>query len=85
MAESRHAQAIALASYLEEVDRTLVGLGGKSYLSGGVGYGPARWAEHYGEMLEKGIAWKREFDPKHVFDAAGRPFAAESASVRPGA
>ncbi len=85
MAESRHAQALALARHLEEVDRTLVGLGGKSYLSGGVGYGPARWAEHYGEMLEKGMGWKREFDPKHVFYAAGMPFSDRSAAVRPGA
>ncbi|MDE2805620.1 MAG: FAD-binding protein [Gemmatimonadota bacterium] len=85
MAESRHAQAVALARHLEEVDRTLVGLGGKSYLSGGVGYGPARWAEHYGEMLERGVSWKREFDPKHVFYTAGLPFADRSAAVRPGA
>ena len=85
MAESRRAEAVALASYLEEVDRTLVGLGGKSYLSGGVGYGPARWAEHYGEMLETGVGWKREFDPKHVFCAAGMPFAARSTAVEPGA
>ena len=84
MPESQHTQAVALASYLDEVDRTLVGLGGKSYLSGGVGYGPTRWAEHYGEMLEEGMAWKREFDPKHVFDAAGMPFSACSTALRPG-
>ena len=84
--ESGHAQAVELASYLEKIDRTLVGLGGKSYLSGGVGYGPARWAEHYGEMLEKGMGWKREFDPKHVFYWAGMPFGTESAAaVRSGA
>lgn len=64
----------ALASRLDAIDRTLVGLGGKSYLSGGVGYGPARWAGHYGEMLEKGIGWKREFDPNQVFHGAGMPF-----------
>ena len=75
---SRRAQATEFAGQLEEVDRTLVGLGGKSYLSGGVGYGPVRWAEHYGEMLERGIGWKREFDPKHAFHRAGMPFAARS-------
>ena len=75
MSEAHHAQAAELAYRLEDVDRTLVGLGGKSYLSGSVGYGPARWAEHYGEMLERGMRWKREFDPKHVFHGAGMPFA----------
>jgi FAD/FMN-containing dehydrogenase len=78
---SRRAQATEFASHLEEVDRILVGLGGKSYLSGGVGYGPARWAEHYGEMLERGIRWKREFDPGHVFDRTDMPFAARSAAA----
>ncbi len=67
-------QATALADHLEEADRTLVGLGGKSYLSGQVGYGPGRWAEHYGEMLEPGSRWKREFDPNQVFHAGGMPF-----------
>ena len=66
--------ATEFAGKLREVDRTLVGLGGKSYLSGGVGYGPKEWAEHYGEMLEQAIAWKREFDPKQVFNPAGMPF-----------
>jgi len=83
--ESRRAQAAEFANHLEEVDRTLVGIGGKSYLSGAVGYGPARWAEHYGETLERGIRWKREFDPEHVFHSAGMPFAVRSAAVRPGA
>lgn len=67
-------QATALAGHLEEVDRTLVGLGGKSYLSGRVGYGPGRWAEHYGEMLQRGVGWKRQFDPGHVFHRGGMPF-----------
>ena len=81
MGESRRAQATEFASHLEEVDRTLVGLGGRSYLSGGVGYGPARWVEHYGKMLERGIGWKREFDPGNVFQSAGAPFAARSAAA----
>ncbi|MCY3613405.1 MAG: FAD-binding protein [Gemmatimonadetes bacterium] len=79
--EPQLAQAIELAGYLEQVDRTLVALGGKSYLSGRVGYGPVRWAEHYGAMLDKGIAWKREFDPKHVFHAADMPFASRFAAA----
>ena len=63
-----------LAGRLREIDRTLVGLGGKSYLSGGVGYGRKEWREHYGERLETGIGWKREFDPKRVFRWEGMPF-----------
>ena len=67
-------RAKALESGLREVDRTLVGLGGKSYLSGSVGYEREQWAEHYGQMLAKGICWKREFDPKQVFRRGGMPF-----------
>ena len=81
MGVSRRAQAAEFANHLEDVDRTLVGLGGKSYLSGEVGYGPARWAEHYGGMLERGVRWKREFDPGHVFHSSGMPFAARSAAA----
>lgn len=73
---SRCEQATELVNKLDGIDRTLVGLGGKSYLSGGVGYGPGRWAEHYGEMLDQGIRWKREFDPKQVFHRADMPFGA---------
>ena len=74
LGEFQHEKATELVSKLEEVDRTLVGLGGKSYLSGGVGYGPEEWAEHYGETLEQAIGWKREFDPKQVFNPVGMPF-----------
>ena len=73
--EAQYKKASELASRLKDIDRTLVGLGGKSYLSGGVGYGRREWAEHYGEMLNTGIGWKREFDPRQVFRAAGLPFA----------
>ena len=74
LGEYQHEQARELASRLREIDRTLVELGGKSYLSGGVGYGPEQWAEHYGEMLEQGSRWKREFDPQQVFQGGGMPF-----------
>ncbi len=74
LGEFQHEQANELAGRLREVDRTLVGLGGKSYLSGGVGYGREQWAEHYGEMLERGRRWKREFDPRQVFEGNGMPF-----------
>lgn len=74
LGEFQYEKAIELAGKLQEIDRTLVGLGGKSYLSGGVGYGPQEWAEHYGEMLAQAIRWKREFDPKLVFNPAGMPF-----------
>ncbi|WP_420448892.1 FAD-binding protein [Candidatus Palauibacter sp.] len=78
-------QATALADHLEEADRTLVGLGGKSYLSGRVGYGPGRWAQHYGEMLEPGSRWKREFDPNQVFLTGGMPFGDDPAASGQGA
>ena len=63
-----------LALRLREIDRTLVGLGGKGYLSGGVGYGRAEWAEHYGETLEMGIGLKKALDPQQVFRGDGMPF-----------
>ena len=63
-----------MAQRLHEVDRTLVGLGGKSYVSGSVGYGRRQWEEHYGEALQAGLAWKRKFDPERVFLAEGMPF-----------
>ena len=63
-----------LVERLREITTTLVALGGKSYLSGGVGYGRNEWEEHYGEKLATGIRWKREFDPKHVFRGEGMPF-----------
>ena len=67
-------KANELAGRLKEVDRTLIGLGGKSYLSGRVGYGRREWEEHYGEKLEAAIRWKAEFDPKRVFGWEGMPF-----------
>ena len=73
--EFQYEKATEFAGKLKEVDRTLVGLGGKSYLSGEVGYGPEEWAEHYGEMLDQALRWKREFDPKQVLNPAGMPFA----------
>lgn len=74
LGEYQHQQATELVEKLEDIDRKLVGLGGKSYLSGGVGYSPQQWQQHYGEMLEQGISWKREFDPDHVFHSASMPF-----------
>ncbi len=71
---SQYEKANELVGRLQEIDRTLVELGGKSYLSGGVGYGRKQWEEHYGEKLETGIRWKREFDPKQVFGWEGMPF-----------
>ena len=70
-----HARAAALSERLAEVDRALVGLGGKSYLSGHTGYGPDAWREHYGAALAEGLAAKRAFDPQGVFGAPGAPFA----------
>lgn len=70
----KHDKAKELAARLKRVDRTLVELGGKSYLSGRVGYGRREWDEHYGETLEAAIRWKREFDPKQVFGCADMPF-----------
>ena len=67
-------KANELTERLKAIDRTLVELGGKSYLSGCVGYGYREWEKHYGEKLEMGIKWKREFDPKQVFRWEGMPF-----------
>ena len=67
-------KAGALAGRLKEVTRELVALGGKSYLSGDAGYGPEEWTEHYGEMLRKGIEWKKAFDPHRVFGGDDMPF-----------
>ena len=67
-------QAKELAGRLKEIDRALVELGGKSYLSGEVGYGRTEWEEHYGDNLALGIQWKREFDPKRVFRGGDLPF-----------
>ena len=72
--QNHYERATDLVRRLEEVAETLVGLGGKSYLSGRVRYGPRRWKEHYGEMLERGRRWKREFDPKQVFQRQAMPF-----------
>ena len=63
-----------LAARLREIDRALVELGGKAYLSGGVGYGRREWEEHYGETLEMGIGLKKAFDPQQVFRGEGMPF-----------
>ena len=70
----KYERAKELAGRLEEVNRTLLELGGKSYLSGGVGYGCKEWEEHYGEKLDMGIRWKKEFDPKQIFRCEGMPF-----------
>ena len=72
-------KARELAGRLEEVDRAIVDLGGKSYLSGRVGYGREEWREHYGEMLDTGLGWKRAFDPERVFRWEGMPFAEDAA------
>ena len=67
-------KASELAGRLKEIAKKLAALGGKSYLSGDVGYGPEEWTEHYGEMLQKGIGWKKTFDPHGVFDRDDMPF-----------
>ena len=74
MRAALYEDAQELVRRLHDVDRTLIELGGKSYLSGRVGYGRGQWAEHYGEMLEHVIRWKRQFDPQHVFRGRGMPF-----------
>ena len=78
--QNHYERASEIVRRLEEVAETLVGLGGKSYLSGRVRYGPRQWAEHYGEMLERGRRWKREFDPNQVFERQAMPFGDDAAS-----
>ncbi|MCY3636071.1 MAG: FAD-binding protein [bacterium] len=70
--------------FAEDLDRMLVGLGAKSYLSGGFGYSSEQWEQHYGGMLKQGRIWKREFDPDHVFHPADMPFGAGILDSGPG-
>ena len=84
MGEFQYERATEFVKELEEVDRRLVELGGKSYLSGGVGYDRMQWAEHYGEMFEQGLRWKREFDPDRVFHRGAMPFGADPSDPGPG-
>ncbi len=81
--QTRHEKASELAGRLRKIDKTLVDLGGKSYLSGGTGYGHKDWRAHYGEKFEMGTRWKEEFDPKRVFRREGMPFG-ESSEASPG-
>ena len=83
LGEFQYEEAAELVKRQKTIDRELIGLGGKSYLSGDVGYSPEQWEQHYGEMLEQGIRWKREFDPDHVFHPAGMPFGACSPDSGP--
>jgi len=69
-----HDWATRLTGRLREIDRTLVGLGAKSYLSGHVAYAHGGWEEHYGDQLALAKQWKREFDPNGVFEPNGLPF-----------
>ena len=78
-------KANELAKRLKEIDRTLIGLGGKAYLSGRVGYGPREWREHYGDMLETAVRWKNEFDPKRIFRDESMPFEGNLAASDDGA
>ena len=71
---SEFERASELEEKLQEIDRSLIELGAKAYLSGRVGYGPNEWEEHYGEKLDLGMTWKREFDPKGIFRGEGSPF-----------
>ena len=78
-------KANELAKRLKEIDRTLIGLGGKAYLSGRVGYGPREWRKHYGDMLETAVRWKNEFDPKRIFRDESMPFEGNLAASDDGA
>lgn len=74
----QHEKAIEMVARLREIDRAIVELGGKSYLSGRVDYGRGEWEEHYEEKLEMAIKWKEEFDPKQVFQGGNMPFSESS-------
>ena len=71
---SRRERASELAERLKKIDRALIGLGGKAYLSGRVGYGPREWREHYGDRFAAAARWKQEFDPRRIFRWDGMPF-----------
>ena len=79
-------EANRLAGRLGTIDRRLIELGGKAYLSGRVGYGSGEWRQHYGDSFELGSGWKDKFDPHRVFRWEGMPFdSGPFASVRGGA
>ena len=79
-------EARRLAGRLGTIDRRLIELGGKAYLSGRVGYGSGEWRQHYGDSFELGSGWKDKFDPHRVFRWEGMPFDnGPVASVRGGA
>ena len=67
-------EALELARRLRHIDRALIKLGGKSYLSGRVSYERHEWQQHYGDMLGFGSRWKAEFDPLHLFRNEEMPF-----------
>ena len=70
----QYEQAADMMNRMRDIDRMLVAMGGKSYLSGNVGYDTSQWQEHYAETFEQGLRWKREFDPLEVFASPGMPF-----------
>ncbi len=74
LGEFQHDKTVEFADKLKDIDRELVGLGAKSYLSGQVDYSPQQWQQHYGEMLAPAVRWKQQFDPDGIFHAAGMPF-----------
>ena len=78
-----HEEAIELARRLRQVDRAIIELGGKSYLSGRVGYGRHEWEEHYEGMLDIGSRWKRDFDPMHLFRNDEMPFGERPSTTDP--
>lgn len=67
-------EASRLAGRLTKIDRELIELGGKAYLSGRVGYGSGEWRQHYGDSFELGSGWKDKFDPDRLFRWEGMPF-----------
>ncbi|MCY4189008.1 MAG: FAD-binding oxidoreductase, partial [Bryobacterales bacterium] len=75
---NRDAKAMAVLRYLEQVDRDVIRLGGKRYLSGACRFDRKRWKQHYGRVMDMGIDWKQAFDPGSVFSGAHMPFSADA-------
>ena len=73
---SRHL-AREMAERLHRLDRTMVALGAKTYLSGRTGYDEDQWRAHYGPQFEIAAGWKQRFDPDGILGAPHLPFGSE--------
>ena len=58
---------------LAKESRRIIDAGGKRYLSGWLDFDRREWQKHYGDLWERMLEWKREFDPRHILNPGGIP------------